>query len=140
MLDEIVADRYCVSCADGDDRVISDYTSKSIDLSNPAIYRDLSKPIGALNPKRLGDFLKRMKEMPPEMCNNKPFLYGTHYSTPGYVLFFLVRQSPELMLCLQNGRFDHADRLFTDMAGTWQSCYNTATDVKELIPGMCVSL
>jgi hypothetical protein len=30
-----------------------------------------------------------------------PFLYGTHYSTPGYVLFYLVRVAPEYMLRLQ---------------------------------------
>src|SRR5690242_19236580 len=84
-------------------RVIADYTSPTLDLSKPSTFRDLSKPVGALNPKRLGDFQKRMREMPPEMCANKPFLYGTHYSTPGYVLFFLVRRCPELMLCLQNG-------------------------------------
>lgn len=29
------------------------------------------------------------------------FLYGTHYSTPAYVLFYLVRAAPEYMLCLQ---------------------------------------
>lgn len=26
------------------------------------------------------------------------FLYGTHYSTPGYVLSYLVRVAPEYML------------------------------------------
>ena len=40
------------------------------------------------------------------------FLYGSHYSAPGLVLFYLVRQYPHLMLCLQNGRFDHPDRMF----------------------------
>lgn len=39
--------------------IIKDYTSKELDLDNPDIYRDLSKPIGALNPKRLSDFRKR---------------------------------------------------------------------------------
>jgi hypothetical protein len=29
--------------------VISDYTSAVLDLANPATFRDLSKPIGALN-------------------------------------------------------------------------------------------
>ena len=33
--------------------VIADYTSEVLDLKDPQIYRDLSKPIGALNPKRL---------------------------------------------------------------------------------------
>ena len=30
--------------------VLKDYTSEKIDLTNPDIFRDLSKPIGALNP------------------------------------------------------------------------------------------
>lgn len=40
------------------------------------------------------------------------FLYGSHYSAPGFVLFYLVRKYPQYMLCLQNGRFDHPDRMF----------------------------
>ena len=40
------------------------------------------------------------------------FLYGTHYSTPGYVLYYLVRQAPEYILRLQNGKFDAPDRMF----------------------------
>jgi len=40
------------------------------------------------------------------------FLYGTHYSTPGYVLYYLVRQAPEYLLRLQNGKFDAPDRMF----------------------------
>ena len=37
--------------------VFSDYTSEEIDLDDEGIYRDLSKPIGALNPSRLKQFL-----------------------------------------------------------------------------------
>lgn len=33
--------------------VISDYTSSELDLSDSATFRDLSKPVGALNPVRL---------------------------------------------------------------------------------------
>ena len=32
------------------------------------------------------------------------FLYGVHYSTPGYVLFYLLRAAPEYQLCLQVGQ------------------------------------
>lgn len=39
--------------------VIADYTSEVLDLKDPSIYRDLSKPIGALNPKRLEEFQLR---------------------------------------------------------------------------------
>ena len=31
---------------------------------------------------------------------DKQFLYGTHYSTPGYVIGYLVRKKPEYMLKL----------------------------------------
>jgi hypothetical protein len=44
---------------------------------------------------------RTMPEENREMGIPPRFLYGTHYSTPGYVLFFLVRQAPEYMLCLQ---------------------------------------
>ncbi len=39
--------------------VIADYTSEVLDLNNPATYRDLSKPMGALNPERLQSFVER---------------------------------------------------------------------------------
>ncbi|ETO29066.1 hypothetical protein RFI_08063 [Reticulomyxa filosa] len=62
------------------------------------------------------------------------FMYGSHYSTPGYVMYFLVRQFPEYMLRFQNGKFDTADRLFSSIQRTWHSAYHSLTDVKELIP------
>ena len=33
--------------------VITDYESTELDLQNPSVFRDLSRPIGALNPDRL---------------------------------------------------------------------------------------
>lgn len=64
----------------------------------------------------------------------KPFMYGTHYSTPAYVLYWLVRSAPAHMLLLQNGRFDAPDRLFHSLADTWRSVCTNPADVKELIP------
>ena len=63
-----------------------------------------------------------------------PFLYGTHYSAPGYVLYYLVRQAPEYMLRLQSGRFDAPDRTFHSIKETWQGVLINPSDVKELIP------
>eukprot|EP00667_Euglena_gracilis_P004383 EG_transcript_4406 len=173
--------------------VLADYESSTLDLGNPAVYRDLSKPVGALNPERLAGFKARMAQMaqmaeacaeppsppgpdsaespgpaagtptrrflafltraktpspehvgeearrrrpasptaPPTPC---PFLYGTHYSTPGYVVFFLVRQHPEYMLLLQRGRYDAPDRLFDSVPTCWRSVTTLSTDLKELIP------
>jgi factor associated with neutral sphingomyelinase activation len=61
-------------------------------------------------------------------------MYGTHYSCPGYVMFWLVRAAPGHLLRLQTGRFDAPDRLFFSMKESWNSALTGTTDVKELIP------
>ncbi|PFX23712.1 protein FAN-like isoform X2 [Stylophora pistillata] len=109
--------------------VISDYKSVELDFENGETFRDLSKPIGALNETRLAQLKERCKEMP-----DPKFLYGSHYSTPGYVLYYLVRVAPEFMLCLQGGKFDQPDRLFNSIAETWENVLTGHADVKELIP------
>lgn len=125
--------------------VLSDYTSATLDLTENKVYRDLSKPIGALNEERISRLRKRCREMQEATTgfngnknyieNKQPmFLYGTHYSTPAFVSFFLVRQMPEWQLCLQNGRFDHPNRLFHNISDTWRNCLQSDSDVKELIP------
>jgi hypothetical protein len=113
--------------------IISDYDSKELNLDVPAVFRDLSKPIGALNPEKLALLKKRAVEC-GELDPKMKFLYGTHYSNPAYVLFFLVRLFPDFMLCLQNGRFDEPDRLFHSVSDTWKNCLFNLADVKELIP------
>ena len=114
--------------------VLQDYSSPTLDLNDPRVYRDLSKPVGALNPERLEMFRRRMREMPVEISHGHPFLYGTHYSSPGYVLYYLVRKAPQYMLRLQAGKFDQPDRLFHSIQSTWKSVLEAPTDVKELIP------
>ena len=167
--------------------VLADYASPKLDLDDPSTFRDLSKPIGALNAKRLATFRERYRHMaappvqppveapkdtsyetklkaaregfsgliaqtafgrklvqqqappppPPQVVQREedaPFLYGTHYSTPGYVLFFLVRVIPEFMLCLQNGKFDAPDRMFDSIQDAFTSVCEAPTDLKELIP------
>lgn len=109
--------------------IIADYDSIELDLQNANTFRDLSKPIGALNKTRLAYFQERYAAMPqgPDAVGIPPrFLYGTHYSTPGYVLYFLVRKLPEYMLCLQNGRFDDPNRLFK----RYTCLMNNALDIK----------
>jgi Beige/BEACH domain len=109
--------------------VLADYTSAELDFYAPATFRDLSLPIGALEPSRRAFFEERYREMPAPR-----FHFGTHYSTPAYVINFLVRVVPGAMLRLQNGKFDSADRLFNSIADAWSSVANSTTDVKELIP------
>ena len=101
-----------------------------LDLSDPQTYRDLSKPIGALNQKRLQDFEARYYELPDE----ERYLYGTHYSCPGYVIGFLVRQHPQWMIKFQGGKYDNPNRLFKGIKKEWFSSLNNPGNVKELIP------
>lgn len=111
--------------------VIADYESTKLDLDDEKTYRDLTKPVGALNEERLQYFQTRLEGM-QDMGEN--FLYGTHYSAPGYVLYYLVRSMPEHMLCLQNGKFDAPDRMFHSIFNCYKCVLRNHADVKELIP------
>ena len=74
----------------------------------------------------------------PQGCD-PPFLYGSHYSCPGYVMFWMVRAAPGHLLRLQGGRFDAPDRLFASLAEAWDSVTGASADVKELIPEFFLS-
>ncbi|KAJ5076793.1 beach domain-containing protein lvsc [Anaeramoeba ignava] len=113
--------------------IISDYESSELDLRDAKTYRDLSKPIGALNPQRLRDLTDRYRSFPPDEI---PFYYGTHYSSAAIALWYLIRIEPftTLAIDLQGGKFDHPDRLFYSIPDTWKGIFNNPADVKELIP------
>ncbi|XP_058444149.1 neurobeachin isoform X16 [Malaya genurostris] len=114
--------------------VLTNYDSRELDLSQPSNYRDLSKPIGALNPSRREYFEERYESW--DTPGIPPFHYGTHYSTSAFVLNWLIRIEPftAMFLALQGGKFDHADRLFSSIALSWKNCQRDTSDVKELIP------
>lgn len=73
--------------------VLKDYESSSIDLSRAEHFRDLSKPIGALEPNRLKSAWDRYDTRLP---GDREFemLFGTHYSHSTIVLNYLVRIEP----------------------------------------------
>ncbi|KRX00456.1 WD40-repeat-containing domain [Pseudocohnilembus persalinus] len=83
----------------------------------------------ALNAQRLSEYKKRYNQM-----DNPKYLYGTHYSTPGYVIGYLVRKYPQFMLKLQSGKFDAPDRLFKSIIDDYNNVYYNNACVKELIP------
>ncbi|KAJ3031276.1 UNVERIFIED_CONTAM: Neurobeachin-like protein 2 [Siphonaria sp. JEL0065] len=116
--------------------VLTDYKSEKIDLSDPSIYRDLSRPVGALDPVRLEQFIQRYESFEDPSGQIKKFMYGTHYSTSAAVLFYMLRMEPftSLHIALQGGKFDHPDRQFDGMENCWKSVLSGNGDVKELIP------
>mmetsp|Transcript_26406 Transcript_26406/g.39141 ORF Transcript_26406/g.39141 Transcript_26406/m.39141 type:complete len:734 (+) Transcript_26406:2-2203(+) len=115
--------------------VLSDYTSETLDLNNSLVFRDLSKPVGALNPDRLAQLIDRYHNL-DGFKEEEKFLYGSHYSSPAAILHYMIRQEPftTMSIELQSGRFDCPDRLFNDIAGCWRCCLTLTSDVKELIP------
>uniref|UniRef100_A0A3Q3IV07 Neurobeachin n=1 Tax=Monopterus albus TaxID=43700 RepID=A0A3Q3IV07_MONAL len=114
--------------------VITNYDSEELDLTLPSNFRDLSKPIGALNPKRAAFFSDRYESWEDDQVPK--FHYGTHYSTSGFTLMWLLRIEPftTFFLNFQGGKFDHADRTFSSVARAWRNCQRDTSDVKELIP------
>ena len=119
--------------------VVADYTSTTLNLDTEETFRDLSKPVGALNNERLESLKVRREEMAlatgvEGAGEGARYLYGSHYSCPGFILYYLVRRDPQLMLCLQNGRFDHPDRMFNSLQQTWRNVTTNQSDFKELVP------
>lgn len=118
--------------------ILSDYTSSTLNLEDERIYRDLSKPMGALGAERSKLFQARYHSWDDPSGIVPSFHYGTHYSSAATVLYYLIRLEPftKYNLHLQGGKFDHADRLFYDLGHTWTSASSQGgmSDVKELIP------
>lgn len=120
--------------------VLADYESEEIDLANPKVYRDLSKPMGAIGSTRAEKFRERFESLESHFLKEDdppPFHYGTHYSCAAYVVNYLMRIEPfsRLALLLQGGKFDLPDRMFSDIAASWRSAsHDNLQDVRELIP------
>ncbi|KAK3099516.1 hypothetical protein FSP39_005633 [Pinctada imbricata] len=114
--------------------VIVNYDSEELDLSQPNNFRDLSKPVGSLNPTRREFFEERYSSWEHDQI--PPFHYGTHYSTSAFTLNWLIRVEPftTMFLNLQGGKFDHANRTFSSISTSWKNCQRDTSDVKELIP------
>ncbi|XP_064125927.1 WD repeat- and FYVE domain-containing protein 4 isoform X4 [Loxodonta africana] len=130
--------------------VLADYTSETLNLTNPKTFRDLSKPMGAQTKERKLKFVQRFKEVEKTegdlivQCH-----YYTHYSSAIIVASYLVRLPPftqafcslqlpssQLQLLMtQGGSFDVADRMFHSMKNAWESASReNMSDVRELTP------
>lgn len=136
--------------------VLKDYSSEILNLGNPNTYRDLTLPMGALTEARREAATERYQQS--GLAGDKPFHFGTHFSSSMITCSFLIRLSPftEMFLTLQvscaivpqpsrtilkrlailqGGNFDLADRLFSSIPKAWSSAsQETRGDVRELIP------
>ncbi|XP_072905355.1 neurobeachin-like protein 2 isoform X3 [Hemitrygon akajei] len=116
--------------------IICDYTSEKLDLNNPSVFRDLSRPIGVVNDKHAKDVKEKYESFEDPTGNIDKFHYGTHYSNAAGVMHYMIRIEPftTLHIQLQSGRFDCADRQFHSIPAAWQVRIDNPVDVKELTP------
>uniref|UniRef100_A0A4X2K7I2 Lysosomal-trafficking regulator n=1 Tax=Vombatus ursinus TaxID=29139 RepID=A0A4X2K7I2_VOMUR len=127
--------------------ILSDYISETLDLNEPSVYRNLSKPIAVQYKEKEDRYVDTYKYLEEEyrkgareddpMPPVQPYHYGSHYSNSGTVLHFLVRMPPftKMFLAYQDQSFDIPDRTFHSTNTTWRlSSFESMTDVKELIP------
>uniref|UniRef100_A0A8D3BWZ1 Neurobeachin n=1 Tax=Scophthalmus maximus TaxID=52904 RepID=A0A8D3BWZ1_SCOMX len=114
--------------------VLTNYDSEELDLTLPGNFRDLSKPIGALNPKRAAFYAERYETWDDD--STPPHHYTTLYSTAHSTLMWMLRIEPftTFFLNANDGKFDHADRSFSGIGRSWRNCQRDTADVKELIP------
>jgi hypothetical protein len=100
-------------------------------------YRDLRKPVGALNEAKRADSQARYASFESEQ-GMEPYHYGSHYSLGGCVMHFLLRVEPysAQAIIFQDDHFDVADRLFFSIKTAWEGSFAALGDFKELIPEM----
>uniref|UniRef100_A0A8C7VQQ5 Neurobeachin-like protein 2 n=1 Tax=Oncorhynchus mykiss TaxID=8022 RepID=A0A8C7VQQ5_ONCMY len=116
--------------------ILSDYTSEELDLTDPGVFRDLSKPVAVLNERNAKAVREKYESFEDPTGTIDRFHYGTHYSNAAGVMHYLIRVEPftSLHIALQSGRFDCADRQFHSIPALWQTLTDNPNDVKELIP------
>lgn len=99
------------------------------DENGQCIKRDLSKPMGQQTPGRTDEY-------DALYATSGTHFYGSHYSMPSIVHYFLVRIPPFLQISIDlHQGFDDKCRMFTSVSNTWISASKrNSNDVKELIP------
>ncbi|KAL5115326.1 beige protein-like 1 [Pleosporales sp. CAS-2024a] len=117
--------------------VISNYESEELDLTDPANFRDLSKPIGIQDPRQERSIRERFNSFAEMGETDRAFHYGTHYSSAMTVASYLMRLQPfsAAFFLIQGGTWDHADRMFYSIQGAWDSASaKNMADTRELTP------
>ena len=111
--------------------VITNYSTETEDFSfrEDKNFRDLSKPVGALNQKKLEKLKKNSNDS--EMSH----IYQCHYSTPFMLSYYFVRAFPHFSLRLNSYKHEVSDRVFYSLKECWKFLYSSTTNqVYELTP------
>ena len=115
--------------------VLNKFDGNELNVDDASIYRDFSYPIGAQSVKRRQELMNNFR-FSTDMRDK--YHFGQHYSNGAIVLYYLIRMEPFATQhkVLQDGNFDHADRLFFSLQCAWESSQLNIGDSKEMIPEM----
>lgn len=114
--------------------IFCDYSSPNVDLKDSRVFRNLGKPVGALDEDRLTDLLHRYAEC--SSADEEPFLYESGSICMLSACLYLLRLEPFTTqhIELQSGKFDHPSRLFVSIPNTYSLVTGRTNDFRELIP------
>lgn len=114
--------------------ILSNYTRQDTEWED-SDFRDLSKPIGALDDDSREKAIARYRQL-EQVEGIMPYNYGTHYTSGGVVLYYLLRMEPYTYqaILLHDNKFDIADRIFSSIQRAWECTLNNYADNKELLP------
>lgn len=108
--------------------ILNEYEAKTLNLDDASVYRDLSKPMGALDPSREAELKERFELLQTEQSEIPPFHFPTHFSNLKSVLYYLIRVAPYTTYA---ERLEMDKEVFRSIGETFQQCRN---DSRELIP------
>ena len=114
--------------------VIADFTSDTLSLLDIKTYRDLSKPIGALNSQKFALIKNRANQM--NESNNTNYLYSSGHSYPLILIEQFIRVEPytSLNIDIQHGKFAPPQRIFYSIPKLWNNVLTSINDNRELTP------
>jgi len=106
---------------------IINFKDKNIDLNKISNFRDLNKPINAINKEKL------------EYCINNYKKFGyfnkNYISYPLIIYYFLMRKNPFFLFKYQNEYFNQYEKEFCSIKETYENTIkNINFDINELIP------
>ena len=115
--------------------IIIEKESPTLNFSDKNIYRDLTKPIGALDQKRLETLKEEMKER-DVLIDPIPYLFCSGPVSRLTICIFLLRMEPftSLHIKLQSNRFDVAERQLHSINEFISSIFTNSNDFREYIP------
>ena len=104
--------------------------------------RDMSIPMGMMAIDEKSEQRKELFMLNYETLKEngeegiKPYFFGSNYSNPYYVCYYLMRIFPftHIAIELQGSKFDQPDRLFLSVENSFFNSTTQKTDVRELIP------